>query len=805
MSTRRRLLAALAVAAVAWAVTDLEDDARAQPGAAVEAERPFGEPIRFRHLGLDDGLPHPDVHAIHQDSLGFLWFGTEDGLARYDGAELRVYRPIPFDTTSLGGAWPLAIADAPGGSLYIVDEDGTFVRYDPRRDAFHPIATDRAIESGFGMTVARDGDVWISGRTSGLYRYDPTQETVEAFRPDNSTFPSLFPSDVIEVEDRLWIGTRGDGLVLRQPDGTYVSYRHRPGNAASLPHDLVGALLLDRRGRLWVGTGAGLALHEGDGRFRDIPALRGEDVWSLLEDPAGHLWVGTADALFRYDPVTERTARYAHDPTDASSLSAGEVRKLFLDRSGTVWIATESGLSTFEWAAPPFVHVAAGPDGVGDPGVWSFLEARDGTLWVGTEGGLDAFEPDGAVRRFQSDGTVGSIGPGWVVAIYEEPSGTLLVGTRGTMGDDGVLVRLDPATGRVVRRFEFEPGGLPADNPWAIRPDRQGRLWVLSGGSGCPSILDRATDTFEAHCLGNDDQNATKAFVEDEAGGLWMGTWGAGLVYYHPERGTERNFPHDPSDPNTPPSDVILDVTEGEDGTMWLATYGAGFSHFDPATGTFRHHHTGNSALPNDIVYALEVDEAGDVWLSTNAGLTRFSPGTEAFETFGVEDGLQDLEFNAVVSLHTSDGEMFFGGINGFNRFRPSEVGSSSRPLPVVVTDIDIEGADAAIGSDLEVAAPYAESVRLGPRARDVSFRIAAPGAPAATRYRVRLDGYDDEWHPPGPERTTAYTNLAPGRYTFRAQASAGAVWDGPEVALAVTVAPRWFEAWWFRLLAGLA
>ena len=238
---------------------------------------------------------------------------------------------------------------------------------------------------------------------------------------------------------------------------------------------------------------------------------------------------------------------------------------------------------------------------------------------------------------------------------------------------------------------------------------------------------------------------------------------------------------------------------------LWLGTYGAGLSRFSPETGAFRHYHTANSALPSDIVYAIELDGDGRLWLSTNAGLTRFDPQTGTVETFGMEDELQGLEFNSVVSHRARDGELFFGGVNGLNRFYPDRIGAEARALPATVTGVAVQGRAAEIGGALDAAAPYAETVRLGPRERDVAFTVAAPGALGPVRYRVRLDGYDADWHPPGPARTAAYTNLDPGRYTFRVQASSGTAWDGPEHALAIVVAPRWFQATGVRLLAALA
>ena len=804
---RRHLLWAVAAAALA-SVGALHAQPREGQRQAVQPredgtrERPFGEPIRFRHLGLADGLPNPVVRALHQDPLGFLWIGTNDGLARYDGDEMRTYRPVPFDTTSLRGTWTIALAGAANGDVWVLNESGPLNRYDRLRDTFSAAPGDTLVLDGRELLARQDGTVWIGGRYSGLYHHDPDRETTVRIATDRlGTSVSALVED---AQRRLWIGTHDGGLGRLAPDGTLATFRHDPADPSSLPSDFVGALLLGADGRLWIGTDRGLAVTDGKGRFESAGGLGETEVLSLLEDPSGDLWIGTSDGLIRLDSATGRTARYAHDPADPTSISHSKVHALFLDRAGTFWVGTETGLSAFVWAAPPFDHLDSGQS---DPVVWAIVEARDGTLWVGTRSGLSGIAPDGSIRRLRSDGTAATIGPGWVVSLFEEPGGSLLVGTRRHLGRSGVLTRLDPTTGRVLRQFRRGQGGPLTDHPWAIQTDRRGRVWVLSGGNGCPSRLDAATDTFEAYCPGRDPSRRldAKAFAEDDAGQMWFGAWGDGLVRLDLATGETRQLSHDPADPNTPPGNVVESFAEGPGGSLWLGTYGAGLSLFDPSSGAFRHFHTGNSGLPSNVVYAAEPDDDGYLWLSTNAGLVRFDPEMETFETFGLEDGLQDLEFNGGVSHRGPDGALYFGGVNGLNRFYPDRIGAEARARAATVTGVAVQGRAAEIGGALDAAAPYAETVRLGPRERDVAFTVAAPGAPGRVRYRVRLDGYDAGWHPPGPARTAAYTNLDPGRYTFRVQASSGTAWDGPEHALAVVVAPRWFQATGVRLLAALA
>lgn len=795
-----------------------------------QTPRPYDAPIRFRHLGLEQGLPHPDVHTIHQDATGFLWFGTEDGLARYDGTALRVYRSVPFDTTSIPNPWVVDLADAPEDGLWVASESGDLARYDPRADAFvEPFGRGR-VSSLWALLAPPEGPLWLGGRTSGLYRADPLTGTVDVFAHDAADPTSLAGLQITALLSAegggVWVGTQRDGLDLWQPRArAFRHHRSTPGDDGSLPSDYVTALFRARDGRLWVGTHAGLAVYE-NGRFT-VPevadpargTLRDDAIWSILEDPAGALWLGTSNGLVRYDPASGTLARHIHDPADPTSLGAGDVRALLLDRSGVLWAATESGLSAFVWAAPPFERVAPGPSGTSAAGIWSFLVARDGALWVGTESGLDRFGASGEVTYFRHvPGDAGSISPGWVIALREAADGTLWVGTRSHETQPGALQRVDPATGRVLERFVADPEdptSLPSDNPWALFEDRQGRLWVLSGGSGCPSLFDRSARSFTPYCLTEGGESyVAKSAVERPDGTLLLGTWGNGLAHLDPASGEITFLHHDPADTDTPASDYLLVARADARGTIWLGTYGAGLSRYDPPEGpgqrgTFRHYATSTSDLPNDVVYAIEVDAAGDLWLSTNAGLTRFSPSTETFESFGLDDGLQDLEFNAASSLRAASGELFFGGINGFNRFVPDRVASGDGRMPVVLTEVRVDGAPLAPAADgpMAVAAPYASEVRLDARQRDISFSFAALSyrAPERVRYRVKLEGYDEDWHEPSARNAATYTNLDPGTYTFQVQATGTAgVWTDGGAALAIVVTPRFYEAAWFRLLVAL-
>lgn len=798
----------------------------------------------FRNLTLEDGLPQQDVVAILQDSVGFMWFGTEEGLVRYDGNELRVFRPVSFDSTSLSSPWIVALAADADGSMWVATEGDGLNRYLPEQEAFERYPHGRSVSNHnlWAMLQASDGALWLGARDDNLSRFDPETGATMWFESDPSDPDSprglsdgQINAIAEDAEGMIWIGTESGGIDRIDPATGRIAHYN---TATGLLDDRVLALLVDDRGRLWAGTGGGLAWYDAStDSFVEVSVPL--DAWpvavhSLLADPEGTLWLGTDRGLVRLDPKRTSAALFVHDPADQASLGAGTVQALYLDRSGTMWVGTESGVSAFLWTGPRFartIHDPSDANSLSDPGVWSFHLDGDSVLWVGTESGLDRFdERTGEVTHYvhrPSDSA--SLSPGWVVSLFEDSEGTFWVGTRRDGVETGTLHRFDRALGRVVERYRQkrgDPTSLQTDNPWQLFEDSSNRLWILSGGTGCLNLMDREAGTFQSFCHDPDNPNtptydAAKKMTEHPAGVFWFGTWGGGLNRFDTRdgsaddlarTGTWTAWRHDPTNRNSPSDDYILSVYAESDGTLWLGTYGAGLDRFEPTTGTFTHFNSANSGLPNDVIYAVEGDAIGNVWVSTNAGLARFDTTTGRFRPFGLEHGLQDLEFNAVSSYRAPDGELFFGGIRGFNRFDPAQIDSGAVAATVVLTDLRVRGRrvapSAGVDGALDRALPYAESISLASSDHDfaVSFASLDYTNPASSRFRYQLVGYDDTWREvAGTERVASYTNIDAGSYDLVVQATnAAGAWSEPGAQLHVEIRPHWARTWLAYLCYGL-
>ncbi len=814
-----------------WLVVGFGDAAAQEPGGQ---RLPEHRTIRFQHLVTDDGLSQDDVTAIYQDSLGFMWFGTEDGLNRFDGHTFRVFRPTAFDTSGLRHPWIVGLASAGGADLWIATEGGGLNRYDARTESFArpgyvdtpPLSSDL-----FSLLMARDGRLWVGTRYDGLYQYDLQTGRVVTYKHDSDDRRTLRDNRVTALlEDRrgdIWIGTGKGGITrLDRDTGVMTHFHHDASDPMSLSGNHVTAILEDRDGRIWIGASPGglsrylpetenfVRYSHDRGRSR---SLGHENVRSLFQDPGGSVWIGTDSGLDRFVESDESFVHYRHDPTDPMSLLAGAVLSMAIDRSGVFWVGTSSGISYFSWNAPPFGHIESipgDPNSLDHPDVWSIYEDRAGVLWVGTATGLNRIDREsGSVTRHPvDDSDLNALHGGAVMGLYEDRAGNFWVGTRY-----GALHRFDRASGRVVERFLEDPSdsmSLKSDTPWNLFEDSQGRFWVTSGGRGCLSEMDPGSRTFRSICHDPNDTSTPSYdiahdMIESRSGDFWLGTWGGGLNRYDPETGMFTSFRHEATDLNSPASDFIIALHEDAEGILWLGLYGAGLDRFDPATGEFRHFTQANSDLPNDIVLAIEGDEAGDLWISTYRGLARLSPKSGRIRKYGVADGIQEFEFNSAASFRSASGELFFGGINGVTAFFPGQIRDNAVAPPVVLTALQIRGQPVAVGKEgpLRESLPFVRALTLDHRNRDVAITFAALhyGNPSGNRYRYVLEGYDDAWRSHGFGRTATYTNLPSGRYTFRVQAAnSDGVWNEMGAAMTLTIlSPPW-RSWWAYSLYGL-
>jgi PAS domain S-box-containing protein len=798
-----------------------------------------GSIIQFDHINIEDGLSQNAGLAIFQDSRGYLWIGTQDGLNRYDGYTFKIYKHDPDNANSLSHNSILAIAEDADGALWIGTWGGGLNRYDPSTEKFTRFLNDpnepSSLSNGTITAIKQDskGSIWI-GTLGGLNRYDPETNGFERFRNDPKDLNSL-SGDAISVifedsQGQLWIGTgasgvEGSGLNLFDPStGKATRYQHDETDPESLAGNNIASIVEGIDGALWVATGGfslrgngldhfdprtGTAKHYNHNPQNDH-SLSGDDLMSLWLDPNGVLWIGAwATGLNRMSLSSPGYfTRYQNDPYFPDSLSGNEIWSLYQDSSGILWIGTShSGINKLSANSGQFSlyrNSPSDPSSLSINAIGAFAEDRTGDIWIATwGGGLDRFDPrDGSFEHYRHDPeNINSLSDDLFMDVYVDSYDTVWAGTLGKG-----LNRLELATGHVTHYLHDpeDPASLPDDNIAALLPDKKGGLWI--GTFGGLAHYDPNTNTFTNYVSDPDhpsglNENKIVSLLLDSRNILWIGTWSGGLnkldlndpLHTDPQAATVFHFRHNADDSSSLSEDSVWTIHETADGILWLGTQ-LGLNRFDPQTKTFKHY-TEKIGMPNNVVLGILEDNEGNLWLTTNNGLAKFDPQTETIKTYDSSDGLQSNEFNSNAYYRSRNGTMYIGGINGFNAFNPEEIKPNPVPPRVVVTRFDV------FNQPLSVDLTGREPIRLSYKQDFISFEFSAFDfqSPQNNQYAYKLEGFNDDWVQAGNHRYASYTNLAGGDYIFRVKASnSDGVWNETGVSIPVFITPPFWQTWWF-------
>jgi ligand-binding sensor domain-containing protein/signal transduction histidine kinase/DNA-binding response OmpR family regulator len=785
--------------------------------------------LRFTHLSGEQGLSNSTIEAICQDSRGFMWIGTRDGLNRYDGHTMVVFRNDPGDSTSLSDSYIRCIYEDRHHGLWVGTVNGLNL-FDPARGTFT-------------RWKHRDGD---SGSLS------------------NNIITSLLE----DANGRLWIATYGGGLNLRdRATGRLRSFR-MGGGPGSLRDDRILCLHEDKTGLIWVGTQSGLDLfHVETAQFSAMenPAATnasGNAIIAIQEDRQGDLWLGTEDdGLYLFDPLRRSFTRYAHSDKDASSLGNNMIKCMLMDHKGQLWAGSiNGGLNLLHTPAGNFYHYAYEPgngSSLSQRTISALYEDRQGNLWVGTHrGGINIYSP--GIEKFdlyRQEPSAGSLSYNDVKTFAEDRSGNIWVGTDG--GGLDLFLR-DQHSFKNYRNDPFNDRSLGSNAVLDVMQDREGRLWVSTWGGGL-NLFDPVHGTFirylnDPHDPHSISSNFVQKTIEDYAGNLWVATYYGGLNVFDPSHPSFRRVIDDPSGATSLSGKDIVSLLEDKEGRVWIGTDDGGLNCYHPDTRHFTHYFTSAGRMPdlrvlftdskgrlwvgqkglylldaerdsfrvftnkaglaNEFIKGITEDGQGNLWIATSNGLTELNPDTYVFKKYNTGDGLQDLEFEANAFLKTKDGEMYFGGINGFNCFYPGAIRANAFIPPVYITDFQLSNREMGprvAGSPLASDISMTRSIRLSYRQSTFSLSFSALNfvTPENNQYAYKMEGLDTDWSYVGKENKVTYTNLGPGDYVFRVKASNNdGIWNEEGAAIRIVVTPPFWKTGWFvslLVLLGLA
>lgn len=770
----------------------------------------------FRHYTVDDGLSQSVVNCFFQDSQGYIWIGTQDGLNQFDGFTFRKFIHNPYDSTTISNNWVYAVTEGPAGDIWVGTRQG-LNRYRKATGAFdcftHNPADPHSIAGNnvYGVTVDAAGRI-IANTPPAISVLDPRSgrftRHVSALEPSTAVEDQQVPI-LVDRAGLIWAAST-TGLACLDPEtGRFAHYR---AGEQLLSDDYVTSLFEDADGDIWVGTRRGLdRFHRKVGQrftYRSKPGDPGglptDFIRAVARDRTGRLWVGTdGGGLTRMEvgpvPALHTGIHFRHSTTQSNCISHDIVSALLLDRSNNLWIGTLNGVDRIDLKKRKFqlIRKADDPGSVDllDNVIASIYKDPSGIVWIGNWGkGLNRYDRrTGEVRHYSASlPNERRIANDYVHVIFEDRQGRVWLGTR-----DGVNIFLDDRRGFATIRQYFRTDRLPgfrANRVFCMLQDDEGNIWL--GTRDGLYRLDLEAPAFTVYQAGaggthSPSANLIYALLQDKDRSIWVGT-SDGLDRFDPRTGTFAHYRQGPTGSNSLCDNFIVSLCEDSTGRIWIGTKN-GVNTLDKGTGRFTYYST-SEGLPSNIVYEILEDDARNVWLSTGRGLTRFLRSTGRFQTFTVEDGLQGLEFNLKASYKSRDGELFFGGMNGLNSFYPNELKENDAIPPVVITSFDKEGERGrrtinVYGRDEVVLEP-----------EDYAFTIEFAALeftnPERNQYAYRMEGVADTWIDIGNRRFVPFSNLPPGTYVFRVKGSNNdKVWNETGASLRVVVKPPWWKS----------
>ncbi len=779
-----------------------------------------GQQMRFDHLSVKQGLSQGNVWDIHQDSLGFIWIATEDGLNLFDGYNFTVFRNNPADSLSISNNNIDDITEDKHGNLWVGTQDGLNY-YDRKANKFiryknDPTDLQSISDHDVGQVyIDSKHQLWV-GTNNGLNLYNPASKMFKRFLHDPEIKNSL-PNNTIDaiLEDsnhQLWVGTALAGLCMLNSDSTtFNQFSHNPADPTSVSSNRIVSLFEDSEKNLWIGTfDGGLNKMNRDARTftrymcnPDDPTTLGNNyVYSITESKEGDLWVATDGALNKMDKKAGTFTRIKQIQGDENSLSSNIIVSVFFDHQDRLLVGTRfGGVNVYDKGKYSFEHYKYNSyetHCLNNNNITAFAEDQDGSFWIGTDGGgLNYYNR--ATKKFSN--YYGLTTNNKILAVEKDPKGGLWLGMWA-----GGVNYFDPKTKKIKRYINnaANPNSLGEDNIFDILVDHTGVIWFATFRSG----LDRynpKTDDFTHFRNDPSNHNSLVDAViiklwEDSFGKIWITTEQQGIDEFDPATGKFTHYKGGTAEGELSGSSVFA-LYEDSKKRIWVGTSGAGLNVFNRETKKFTAYRQ-KDGLPNDGIMGILEDQQGNIWVSTNKGISRFNPETKVFKNFTESDGLQGDQFNRWSYEKLSTGELLFGGTNGFNLFDPQNIKGNTHKPPVYITDFKLFNKLVTIGENevLKQNILHTNQVELDYSQNVFSFEFTALNYRQSekNRYRYIMEGFQKEWIEAGSERKASYTNLSPGEYTFRVSAcNNDGLWNEHGAAIKITIVPPFWRTWW--------
>ncbi|MCP4215846.1 MAG: hypothetical protein GY765_14430 [bacterium] len=789
----------------------------------------------IRGFSVRQGFVQGATLSILQCRDGYLWLGTDGGLYRYDGYNFELLFDDVRGEFNLNGQFIPALTQDKYGNIWIGTEIYGLLRYDPANETLTRVTdgTDETKSPTFiaDILIGTGDDIWFGTELKGLWKLTPHQaKDGKQGNPDNSVTLTRYTTAnglshngvrtlAKDAAGNIWIGTQNGLNRLTPGTGEINRFLHNPDNPQSISANYIEDICVDIKNALWVGTPEGLdriVTVQRNGKpgiemshFETLPGspegLAAGKVADLFADSAGFLWVGTWNhGLVRRDTETGTCSLFEHSSVKKNSILHNRVSALYEGTNGTMWVGTQAGLNKLNFKKK---KIRCYPS-VDNRIIYSVYQDKEGIIWVGSNyAGVSRIDRNlpqkSRYKHFKhTPGDINGFPFSETTDILGDSDGNLWLCTMSKG-----LLRMKPEDQKIgrVTRYAPEsgnPNSISGQYVSKILEDRDGDLWF--GTNAGVSLLTKENKekgifrTFQNLPAPSDiPTNTVTTFLQDRKGKIWIASAAGGLTCFDKRDESTEYFQADPQNPRTLSGNATSCLCEDNEENLWIGTVGSGLNRLDPSRKTFTLFTTADG-LPSNVLWEILEDNKGNLWISSKKGISRFSPISGNCITYDLDDGFQGFEFNMASYKNKDTGEMFFGGVNGFNSFFPDSLGTNPHVPPVRITAFRL------FSKKVSLKRLLAGKDRLELSYKDAMFSFEFSALdfthPSKNRYAYKMEGLSDEWITTGADkRVASFTKLPPGDYTLRIKGSNNdGIWNEEGVALKIYISPPFWRTWWF-------
>ena len=779
--------------------------------------------ITSENIKIEKGLSVNSVNCILQDTKGFIWFGTWDGLNKFDGYKFTVYKANEFEKNNeLCNQTVRALFEDKDSNLWIGTEGG-LNKFQRKSQIFtqykHHITDKTSLSNDTILSILEDshGNFWI-GTQNGLNLFNKQSGKVIRIL-NNPADKYSISNDVVYdiIEDKqgfIWFATKNGLNRYNCLNKKFTHYFYDNKNENSICSNKIFSIIQDKTGDIWIATDNGICRLEVETEkiiryYHDTKnqnSISSNEIKKVFEDSKGLLWIGTSDhGLITYDKKNNIFNKYQYTPDADNSLSSNSISSIYEDKAGIIWVATSKGVNKIDRNSYKFMHYQHEENdnnSLSNNLIWTFCNDKaNGTVLIGTSDGLDIFDKKTASFIAYKINTIekNNLSENLIKAIIKDKEGNFWVGTEGAgvfeinISESGKFKKIN-----ILKKINTNQN-LSDNYVWCLQEDNKGYIWIgTNNGLNRYDIKKNEIKIFKHNSYNpySISNNIINVMYQDKDSILWIGTYN-GLDRYESKTGKFYTYLHNYKDAKSLSNNRVFGILEDENGIMWIATLGGGLNKLNKRTGIFKYY-TEKDGLANNVVYCILEDNKENLWLTTNSGISKFNILSETFVNYDIKDGVQSSEFNQNAAMKTNDGQIYLGGMNGFNAFYPNEIILNKFIPPIVVTSFKIfnQAQDNEIKDGETITLPYKDNF--------FSFEFSALdySNPAKNKYKYKLEKFDKEWiYCDAGRRFAEYTKVSPGTYIFKVKGSnCDGVWNEKGISITIIITPPWWATWTFRI-----